>query len=169
MGRVEICNNQTFGTICDDFWNELDAAVVCRQLNFSTAGRYGEEREEWGGGYLLRGKLLSHQITSSGAVEVPHSYFGAGNGKIILDNVKCVGTEASVLECQHSPIGTHNCSPNEVAGVICGGKQMGEEGKVRVVSNSSPITVLYIPSSNHPSPSPSLTHTQVHAFMARSG
>ena len=68
--------------------------------------------------------MLSHPITT-GAVAVRRSYFGAGNGKVILDNVKCVGTESSVLQCQHSPIGTHNCYPDEIAGVICGGKQMG--------------------------------------------
>ena len=61
---------------------------------------------------------------SPGAVAVPRSYFGAGNGQIFLDNVKCVGTEGSVLQCQHNPVGMHNCYSNEIAGVICGGENM---------------------------------------------
>ena len=37
-GRVEICHNDTWGTICNDGWSYEDAQVVCRQLNFADAG-----------------------------------------------------------------------------------------------------------------------------------
>ena len=38
-GRVEICINNTYGTICDDYWDALDATVVCTKLGYDSSGR----------------------------------------------------------------------------------------------------------------------------------
>ncbi|XP_071381850.1 scavenger receptor cysteine-rich domain-containing group B protein [Centroberyx affinis] len=89
-GRVEIFQESEWGTVCDDAWNLLDAQVVCRQLG---CGEATAAREE--------------------------SFFGPGTGKILMDNLKCTGAEASLLECSHISRDVHNCNHSEDAGVTC--------------------------------------------------
>nr|XP_042103539.1 antigen WC1.1-like isoform X3 [Ovis aries] len=91
-GRVEILDQGSWGTICDDRWDLDDAHVVCRQLGC--------------------GKALQATVSSS---------FGAGSGPIWLGNVKCTGKESHVWRCPSWGWGKHYCDHSEDAGVICSG------------------------------------------------
>ncbi len=62
-------------------------------------------------------------ITFLAAIAVPRAGFGRADNtlRIILDDVFCIGSEIRLVDCQHSPIGTHNCGHREDAGVVCQG------------------------------------------------
>ena len=94
-GRVEILYRGTWGTVCDDHWDQQDAQVVCRELGFV------------------------------GALDAPvRARFGRGSGRIWLDDVQCIGTENSLKNCRHRGWGLHNCGHNEDASVVCSGMLM---------------------------------------------
>lgn len=92
QGRLEILHNGTWGTVCDDDWDIVDANVVCHQLG------------------------CGHAI----ALPAPMT-FGQGSGPIFLDNVDCKGREAALSECWSHGWGIHNCYHYEDVGVVCNG------------------------------------------------
>ena len=102
-GRVEICFNNLWGTVCDDLWGFEEAEVVCRQL-----------------GYM-------DQLENS--IPFTRAFFGVGLTAIHLDDVACNGSEAKLADCAHSGVGNHNCLHQEDAGVLCIGKKGGKESK----------------------------------------
>ena len=108
-GRVEICSGGSWGTVCDDFWDAVDAQVVCNQLGFHSTGVFSE--------VVNKIHIIQTDITLSGATAV--YTFPAGTGSIILDNVRCTGSESRLIDCSHNGIGLHNCGHSEDAGVRC--------------------------------------------------
>ena len=55
----------------------------------------------------------------AGAIAISRGFFGFGFGRIHLDDLRCDGTETSLLNCSHNGELNHNCAHSEDAGVIC--------------------------------------------------
>lgn len=53
------------------------------------------------------------------------AHFGQSRGPILLDNLRCVGTENELIDCIHPDVGVHNCRHVEDAGVSCTSKSTG--------------------------------------------
>ena len=39
-GRVEVCHDGVWGSICDEGWDKTDAHIVCQQLGYATTGKF---------------------------------------------------------------------------------------------------------------------------------
>ena len=115
-GRVEICNNNAWGTVCDDLWGTADANVVCRQLGYSGTGTSIDASRT---DLCIQFIAMYLSINYTGATARCCAAFGQGTGSIVLDNVNCAGTETTLLSCPANPLGSHNCAHSEDAGVVC--------------------------------------------------
>ena len=67
-------------------------------------------------------KVLFFFCSSAAQTEPSSSQYGTGEGPILLDDIKCSGDEASLLQCNKSPLaaGT-NCDHSEDVAITCQG------------------------------------------------
>ena len=93
-GRVEIYHDGQWGTACDDGWNALNTAAVCRQLGYPYWGAHH-------GG----------------------AHYGEGSGPIWIDDVMCSPTAVALSKCIRAggtlTWGVNNCGHDEDVGVKC--------------------------------------------------
>ena len=92
-GRLEICINSNWSTICDDMWDDTDARVVCRQLGYDENGKSANSSETSLAFYHSTVHLLFLILFVAGRA-IYRAYFGQGVGRIALDNVNCAGGES---------------------------------------------------------------------------
>ena len=51
-----------------------------------------------------------------------YSYYGWGNGTILMDYVSCTGSETNITLCGYNTVLTSSCSYGKIAGVVCQSK-----------------------------------------------
>uniref|UniRef100_A0A1X7T403 SRCR domain-containing protein n=1 Tax=Amphimedon queenslandica TaxID=400682 RepID=A0A1X7T403_AMPQE len=95
-GRLEICINSVWGSVCDDSFGTVDARVACRQLGYEVDG----------------GQSISYYH---------NAYYGQSTGPIWLNRLLCTGSENNLLDCNKAvDIGsTFGCSHSEDVGIVC--------------------------------------------------
>ena len=64
-------------------------------------------------------KSSTHGVLFIAPVAVTRAAFGQGTGPLFLCNVRCTGTESSLLRCSHQVVGITPCSHSNDAGVVC--------------------------------------------------
>lgn len=108
-GRVEVCIGGIFGGVClDNYWDNVDASVVCGQLGFSPYGLHCPSFT-----------MVIRFIT--GSLAVNNWWNGEEGGITFITGLNCSGTEQHILDCpvvDEAPV----CSSDYAdANVICQG------------------------------------------------
>ena len=108
-GRIEVCADNIWGSICSDGFDKTDAYVVCKELDLGESG-------------INNVFYYDDNVTWSLYVEptvYTNSYFGDGDLPIVYSNMECRGYENTVLECTKQEFGTFTCSRDKVVGITC--------------------------------------------------
>ena len=79
-----------WGSVCSDFFDNDDAAVICNELGFSGVEKF-----------------------------VDVSVFGSGISTMCLDDLQCTGSEDKLSDCTSNLYEFHNCLIPKDVGLMC--------------------------------------------------
>ena len=100
-GRVEICFNRAWGTVCDEGFGNPEASIICNELDNRFDYAHSTSKP-------LRGGV-----------------FGEGNGPIFIDNIGCDPNIMYFSQCSIIGLrGFHECDHSQDAGVSCEGRHI---------------------------------------------
>ena len=99
---MEVYINGEWGTVCGDSWDPLEGKVVCQQLGYNGVNRTYSDRSR-------------------------HN-FGEGTGLSWLNDLRCTGSEANLLQCPHDGVG-NSCGHYQNVGIVCTNEDLPEEGE----------------------------------------
>lgn len=105
-GRVVLVRGSITGTICRTGFTNSEATVVCRMLGHEGCGK-----------------------------AVTDGTFGNGTGFVMLDGLRCLGTEALLTSCPKFRWGDSHCSHDEDVGVVCGTCSISKRKDTTTVSS----------------------------------
>ncbi|XP_025101497.1 scavenger receptor cysteine-rich domain superfamily protein-like [Pomacea canaliculata] len=114
-GRLEILYDGTWGTVCGSVFGQREALVACRMLGFN----------------------------STTAVAVGSAKYGAGSGPILFSDLRCVGNETSLAQCQHSGLYISYCEHWQDVGVMCNITQQMSARVVGGTADAGRLELLY--------------------------
>ncbi|KAH3863004.1 deleted in malignant brain tumors 1 protein-like [Dreissena polymorpha] len=135
-GRVEVLHGGTWGTICGDSnFDSKAVQVICRMIGVNNPHAFGY-------GY---------------------AYYGEGQGYIVINQLRCDGTESDISTCRSyewNPPGSSSsfgCSHTQDAGVNCNGQTLirlsdgvsEQSGRLEVLHNGHWGTVSSYGFDNH--------------------
>ena len=107
-GRVEICKDMVWGTVCDNLFDLNDAELVCAQLGYPELGLLLKIGKIYYNNIMLR--LTAQVIIMNG------SFYGSGSGPIF--NLECTETDGNFTNCTLSE-DTLTCTHSNDVGIVC--------------------------------------------------
>lgn len=111
-GRVEVCINRAWGSICYyryNDWDVRDTRVVCRQHGHQELGMIASGAHS--SCYLVCFECRRYRTSNS--------QFGQGSGPVFLASLGCTGSELNLLQCPHTPFVGDRCTHSRDFGVRC--------------------------------------------------
>ena len=105
-GRVEVCSNGIWGTICANGFTAIDAYVICKELGYGLLGKDFECK-------------MFVFIYDPEPTVYNNSYYGDGDGSIVISELDCKGYEPTVLDCAKKDYGSFTCSRSSIIGIVC--------------------------------------------------